>query len=87
MDGLQLAISMPGPMEWAIIAVVALIVFGPKRLPELGQSVGKMLREFKKATDGSAESDSPVKVASIEGPDEEARVKAENENSQTPKES
>jgi sec-independent protein translocase protein TatA len=36
--------------ELIIVLVVALIVFGPKRLPEVGNAVGKGLREFRKAT-------------------------------------
>lgn len=36
-----------GPMELAIVLVVALIVLGPKRLPEVGRSLGNGLREFK----------------------------------------
>jgi sec-independent protein translocase protein TatA len=36
-----------GPMEIALVLVIALVVFGPKRLPELGRSVGKGIREFK----------------------------------------
>jgi sec-independent protein translocase protein TatA len=37
--------------ELILIFVVALLVFGPKKLPELGKSLGKGLREFKRATD------------------------------------
>ena len=37
--------------EILMIFVIALLVFGPKKLPELGKSLGKGLREFKKATD------------------------------------
>jgi TatA/E family protein of Tat protein translocase len=40
-----------GPMELILIFVVALLVFGPKKLPEIGRSVGKALREFKKTSD------------------------------------
>jgi|SRR5688572_20530369 len=40
-----------GFQELLIIFVIALLVFGPKKLPELGKSLGKGLREFKKATD------------------------------------
>jgi sec-independent protein translocase protein TatA len=36
--------------ELAIILVVALIVFGPRKLPELGRSLGKSLAEFKRAS-------------------------------------
>jgi sec-independent protein translocase protein TatA len=36
-----------GPMELAIVLVVALLVLGPKRLPEAGRSVGRGIREFK----------------------------------------
>ena len=37
--------------EIILIFIVALIVFGPKRLPEIGRTLGKALGEFKKATD------------------------------------
>jgi sec-independent protein translocase protein TatA len=40
-----------GFSEMLIIFIVALLVFGPKKLPELGKSLGKGIREFKKATD------------------------------------
>ena len=36
-----------GPLEIAVVLVFVLVVFGPKRLPELGKSVGKGIREFK----------------------------------------
>jgi len=41
------SIGMP---EMIIILVIALIVFGPRKLPELGKSLGKSLAEFKKAS-------------------------------------
>jgi TatA/E family protein of Tat protein translocase len=40
-----------GPLELMVILVVALVVVGPKRLPEVGRTIGKSLREFRKATD------------------------------------
>jgi sec-independent protein translocase protein TatA len=40
-----------GPTELLVILLIALVVFGPKRLPEIGKTVGKSLREFRKATD------------------------------------
>jgi TatA/E family protein of Tat protein translocase len=39
-----------GFTEMLVIFIVALLVFGPKKLPELGKSLGKGLREFRKAT-------------------------------------
>lgn len=39
-------------MEIVIILVIALVVFGPKRLPELGQAIGRSIREFRQATQG-----------------------------------
>ena len=48
---LPLAISMPGPVEWIIIAAIGLIIFG-KRLPEVGRSLGQGIVEFKKGLKG-----------------------------------
>src|SRR2546421_4061473 len=39
-----------GPTELIVILIIALIVFGPKRLPEIGRTVGKSLREFRRAS-------------------------------------
>lgn len=39
-----------GLPEVAVILVVALLVFGPKKLPEIGKSVGKALKSFKEAS-------------------------------------
>jgi sec-independent protein translocase protein TatA len=36
-----------GPMEIVLVLVIALVVLGPKRLPEVGRSVGRGMREFK----------------------------------------
>ena len=38
-----------GPMEIVIVLIIGLLVLGPKRLPEVGKSVGKGMREFKNA--------------------------------------
>ena len=41
-----------GPLEIAIVAIIALVIFGPKRLPELGSSLGRGMREFKSSITG-----------------------------------
>ncbi|GGK87763.1 twin-arginine translocase TatA/TatE family subunit [Deinococcus radiotolerans] len=41
-----------GPAELLVILLVALVVFGPRKLPELGKSLGHGLREFRKSTQG-----------------------------------
>ncbi len=41
-----------GPMELAIVVIVALMIFGPKKLPELGSSLGRGMREFKSSISG-----------------------------------
>ena len=46
-----------GPMSLIIIGIVALLIFGPKKLPELGKAMGSTLREFKNATRGLADDD------------------------------
>ena len=40
-----------GFQEMIVIFIIALIIFGPKKLPEIGRTIGKALGEFKKATD------------------------------------
>ena len=51
-----------GPMEIAIVLIIALLVFGPKRLPELGKSLGDGLREFKSSISGDRDDDDPPEI-------------------------
>ncbi|MPY65432.1 twin-arginine translocase TatA/TatE family subunit [Deinococcus sp. SDU3-2] len=44
-----------GPAELLVILVIALLVFGPKKLPELGKSLGSGIREFRRSTQGLKE--------------------------------
>ena len=44
-----------GPLEIVVVLVLALVVLGPRRLPEFGRSVGKGMREFKGALTGREE--------------------------------
>jgi sec-independent protein translocase protein TatA len=48
-------ISAPGPLELIVILVVALIVLGPKKLPEAARSVGRGMREFKESIQGGVD--------------------------------
>ncbi|WP_397536347.1 twin-arginine translocase TatA/TatE family subunit [Rummeliibacillus pycnus] len=52
-----------GPGSALIIGIVALLIFGPKKLPELGKAMGSTLREFKNATKGLADDDDTKKVS------------------------
>ena len=52
-----------GPGELVVVLLIALIIFGPKRLPELGHSLGRGMREFKAALSGEeseVESEGPA---------------------------
>jgi sec-independent protein translocase protein TatA len=54
-----------GPMELVIVLVIALVILGPKRLPEAGKAVGKGMREFKDSIAGrsSDEDDEPATIS------------------------
>ena len=54
---------MPGAGSLILIAIIALLVFGPKKLPEIGKAFGSSLREFKNATQGLVKDDEEVKKA------------------------
>ena len=46
-----------GPLEILVVLIIALIVFGPKRLPELGGSLGRGIREFRSTVGGDRPDD------------------------------
>jgi sec-independent protein translocase protein TatA len=46
-----------GPLEIVVVLIIALIVFGPKRLPELGRSLGRGIREFRGSVSGEHDDD------------------------------
>jgi sec-independent protein translocase protein TatA len=56
-----------GPLELVVVLIIALVVFGPKRLPELGSSLGKGIREFRSTVSGEGkDDDDDDKVPEIE---------------------
>ena len=63
-----------GPLELIIVLVIALVVFGPKRIPDLGRSLGTGMREFKESITGGSKHDddepSTITAARAEEPDE-----------------
>ena len=46
-----------GPMELIVVLVIALVIFGPKKLPDLGRSLGTGMREFKNSVTGGGDRD------------------------------
>ena len=58
-----------GPLEIIIVLVIVLVIFGPKRLPDLGHSLGRGMREFKNSVTGGPDDeneDRPVARATDE---------------------
>lgn len=57
-----------GPLEIALVLIVALVILGPKKLPDMGRSVGKGMREFKEAVSGNSndDDDKPAITAATE---------------------
>ena len=55
-----------GPLELIVVLIIALVVLGPKRLPDVGRSVGKGMGEFKHAISGDHEDDEPGPLVAAE---------------------
>jgi sec-independent protein translocase protein TatA len=68
-----------GPLELAIVLIIALVVFGPKRLPELGRSLGRGIREFRGSVSGDShdEPSPPESIAPPQAPAETSPPAAE----------
>jgi sec-independent protein translocase protein TatA len=71
-----------GPLEIIIVLIIALVVFGPKRLPELGNSLGRGIREFKETVTGEKTDDADDKddVKAISATQATAAPSAERES-------
>lgn len=59
---------LPKGMEWIIILVIALLIFGPKNLPKLGKSLGSTVKNIR---EGMAGDDKPAEAEVIEEEDDE----------------
>ncbi|HKG09405.1 MAG TPA: twin-arginine translocase TatA/TatE family subunit, partial [Gaiellaceae bacterium] len=65
---------MPGPLSWwelAILLLLLLLIFGPKRLPEMGRSLGKGIREFKESITSTGNDDDDEPAPALPPPEEE----------------
>ena len=54
-----------GPLELVIVLVIALVILGPKRLPEVGKSIGNGMREFKDAISGNSKDDDEDEIHTL----------------------
>ncbi len=57
-----------GPLEIAIVLIVVLVVFGPRRLPDLGRSVGHGIREFKESISFRSDDEEPPRQPTVRAP-------------------
>jgi TatA/E family protein of Tat protein translocase len=57
-----------GAPELIIIAIIALLIFGPSKLPELGKTIGKGLKEFRNASSNLKDQINPLSGGDIENP-------------------
>ena len=55
-----MAVFAPTPIEIIVVLIIVLIIFGPKRLPDLGRSLGRGMREFKDSVTGKDKEELPA---------------------------
>ncbi|MDQ3821625.1 MAG: twin-arginine translocase TatA/TatE family subunit [Actinomycetota bacterium] len=70
---------MPGNIGWqglVVILIILLLVFGPKRLPEMGRSIGRGMREFKDSLTGRGDEEDDERERRLMAPEDEASVPA-----------
>ena len=73
-----------GPLELAIVLIIALVIFGPKRLPGLGRSLGSGMREFKDSVTGKHKDDDDDFAGEvIEGPRDNVTTATADEETET----
>lgn len=82
-----MGLGLDQPSHWAVIAVVALLLFGYKKLPEMARSAGKSMRIFKTELKGMADDDdvrAAHKTQPVSGPAEAVPPPAPSPPSVTP---
>ena len=69
----QLAIGMPGPMELFIILLIVIVVFGARKLPQIGEGLGKGIKNFKRSfeSDDQTTSAKTVDGDALASPDDD----------------
>jgi sec-independent protein translocase protein TatA len=65
-----------GPLELVVVLIIALIVLGPQRLPDVARSVGRGMREFRSALESSDDDEDEVDYVDDEEPEAEAEAAA-----------
>jgi sec-independent protein translocase protein TatA len=65
-----------GPLELVVVLVIALIVLGPQRLPDVARSVGRGMREFRSALEGPDDDEDEVDHIEDDEPEAEAEAAA-----------
>lgn len=73
----MLAWTPPGGAEWIIILLIFVLLFGAKKLPELGSSVGRSIKNFKKGV-AEAEAEEGDAAAEADGADSASPASRDN---------
>jgi sec-independent protein translocase protein TatA len=69
-----------GPLEIIVVLVIVLIIFGPKRLPDLGRSLGRGMREFKDSVTGKDKEEEENRLAELRAAEEQERSEEREPN-------
>ena len=65
----------PKGMEWIVILIVALLIFGPKNLPKLGKSLGSTVKNIREGMEGDEASKDDETVVAEEDADDDAEIR------------